>query len=215
MVNKRTARSLFGIAVLLVLLIVFAIPLLRWQIENMSSPWYGRARQLAALPYLVVEGPVDAVRGIPGTLEMGMSRSELLHDLGEPLVKRMSIQEAERKGFGIDPEDVAQDFFAGVFAWVSYNARDEVASLTFDLQAFHERFHGRQTVTLSYKDRTYRLSDELTRGEAARIFSGKSGAPRGRVSGAEIILLGTGTSLSFDNEDRLSRVDVTDYISAR
>lgn len=173
----------------------------RMYIKRNSSPWFGRGSSLAKFPYTVVVGPVDAVKGIRGLVEIGMPRNRVTANIGPPLIEGMSTSDAERKGF-IDPEDVSSDFFDGVFAWVQYDSQHEVMSLTFNLKAFRQQFGGNQKVLLTYRGRTYLLDTELTQNQVTAMFRADQEGPSVRVQGSELVIESTGTSLAFDDDGK-------------
>lgn len=199
-------RSTVSHKLLLLLLVAGMIAIGIWvvgiqrQMRQESSPWFGRGSSLAKLPYTVIVGPVDSVKGIPGLMEIGMQRKTLVHNIGSPLIAGMSVEEAEKKGF-IDPEDVAADFFGGVFAWVQYDHRHAVQSITFYLRAFNEKFGAKQKVLLVHRGQTYLLSGDLSQKQVIALFrdQGVSGV---RAQGSILVIRGTGVSLRFDDGGR-------------
>ncbi|MHB9024251.1 MAG: hypothetical protein ACYC7E_08755 [Armatimonadota bacterium] len=202
----KTSRKRFYLTVLLIsisVLAVLAVILLllsKQYISDHSSPWFGRGAKLKTFPYRVIVGPVDADRGIPGVLELGMRHRDVRFYLGPPLVKGLKSEEAEQKGF-IDPEDVSADFFDGVFAWVHFDNEEKVMSIEFSLQGFAQKFHGEQRVLLRYKGETFLLIPHLSQGNAVIMFRSKLAAQDIRVQGSTLLLNGSGTSLLFDQED--------------
>jgi len=161
-----------------------------------SWPWFGRGNRLPALPYRVVVGPVDASYGISGLTEIGMSKQVVQKSLGHPLVKGLTAKDTERRGF-IDPEDVAAEFYDGIFAWVRYGEKNRVISITFDLLAFAQKLRGDQRVLLQYRGATYLLHKDLSQGDVVAMLRDKSAASDIQLQGSEVVIRGTGTSLTF------------------
>jgi len=194
--------------ILLVVICIASIFVLALLTRRCSAPWYCRGEALEKFPYTVVTGTVDSERGILGLLEIGASRERVESRLGCPLVRSISAKGAERMGFW-DPDDVSGDFYDGVFAWVQYNYREAVISITFDFVAFNSKFGGKQKVLLSHRGISYLLSPDLTEKQASMLLRTRNGNPIGHWQGHEFIIDGTGTSLSFDSENcRLRSVGV-------
>jgi len=191
---------------LLLLFIIGIIAMAAWvvrihrQMREDLSPWFGRGSSLAELPYTVIVGPVDSVKGIRGLVEIGMQRHLLIRNIGSPVIAGISVEEAEKKGF-IDPGDVSADLFDGVFAWIEYDYRGAVQSITFDLRAFNEKFGGRQKVLLAHRGQTYLLSNELSQSQVVALFRAR-GDFSVRVQGPDLVIKGTGTLLSFGDGGR-------------
>jgi hypothetical protein len=201
-IGRPTRFRGFLLLVLIIGMIAIGVWVVRMQrqMREGSSPWFGRGSSLAELPYTVIVGPVDSVKGIPGLVEIGMQRHALMRNIGSPLIAGMSIEEAEKKGF-IDPEDVSADFLGGVFAWVQYDYRHAVQSITFDLRAFNEKFGGRQKVLLAHHGQTYLLGEELSQSRVIALFRDR-GVPNVRAQGSIVVIGGTGVSLRFDDGGR-------------
>ena len=174
----------------------------KWYLDLMGSqpPWFDRGRDLRPIPYRIVIGPLDADHGIRGLLEPGMTKTEVKKKLSAPLVPGLPVGTPPSDSIW-DPEDAAADFFGGVFAWVQYGDKDRVISISFDLLAFTEKFKGDQQVLLAYRGKTYLLHKSLTLREALSMFRGKGLGTMIRVQSDELILQGTGTSLSFTGMD--------------
>lgn len=172
-----------------------------------SSPWFGRGKNLPRCPLKVIVGPVEVHRGIPGVLEIGMNRGRVLQNLGQPIVKAMTTDEAINKGF-IDPEDVQKEFYEGVFAWVEYNGDNKVCNIEFDLNAYYRKFGGQQIVVLGWEGNTILLHHELTKAQVKDLLQSRLGLTRLHVEQGEIIIIGTGTIFSFDPGGRLEKISI-------
>jgi len=193
-----------GVAVILTV----SVALSRFRQGWPTSPWFGRGGSLPKLPYTVVVGPVDAIKGIPGLVEIGMPRASATANLGPPLIAGMPAEEARERGF-FDPGDVSADFVGGVFAWVQYGTQRRVISITFDLRAFARKFAGTQKVLLMYRGRTYLLDGDLTRSKAIAMFGARPRGPKVRLYGPDLVIEGTGASLQFDfKRHRLTSVSI-------
>lgn len=170
-----------------------------------GAPWYGRGKNLPAMPYRVVIGPMDATSGIRGLVEPGMARKEVEAGLGKPLVTEIP---RNNRDLMMD-ESASSVFYQGVFAWVDYNVEGRVIIITYDLHAFRQTFGGSQQILLSLRGHNYLLGAELTKDEAIKMFRAQ-GESRGiRVQPDDIVILGTGTALSFTDEGQhLRSVDV-------
>jgi hypothetical protein len=169
----------------------------RWYVAQNSSPWFGRGANLSAIPYRIVVGPVDAKNGIPGFITPGMQRDEVERHLGYPLVKGMTIKDAEHRGF-IDPEDITNEFFDGVFAWVQFGSANKVISITFDLVGFAQKFRGDQRVLLQYRGQTYLLHKGMSQEDVVTMFRDESATSDITIQGSEVIV-GKGTALTFQS----------------
>jgi len=172
--------------------------LARWIILQNSSPWFGRGANLSLIPYTIIVGPVEVNKGIPGLIETGMKKKEARKRLGNPLVKGLTTNEAERRGF-IDPEDISDDFYNGIFAWIQYGKEDKVISITFDLAAFAKKFHGNQQVLLQYNGQMYLLSSDLSQDDIIAMFHEKVASANIKIQKGAIIIE-NGTILDFDSE---------------
>lgn len=193
--------------ILVVGVIVVGVYLVKTRIEQPSSPWFGRGGSLGGLHYTIIVGPVDSIKGIPGLVEIGMQRNALVRSIGSPLIAGMSIREPEKRGF-MDPEDVSADFFDGVFAWIQYDYRHAVQSITFDLRAFAKKFGGRQKVLLAHCGRTYLLHEGLSQSNVVALFGTKADSGV-QVQGSDLVIKGTGTSLRFgDGGRRLESISI-------
>jgi hypothetical protein len=121
----------------------------------------------------------------------------------------MSIQQADSAGFGFDPEDVSSDFFDGVLAWVQYGGDEsKVIGITFDMDAFANKFHREQKVLLAYGARACLLHRDVSMKETLRLI-GSLGHVRTHVQGTILILDDTGTSLLFDQHGGLRSLSIT------
>jgi hypothetical protein len=135
-----------------------------------TAPWFGRGQNLPKAPITVLVGPIDLDRGIVGVLELDMRRKEVEAVLGKPLVGPMSQEEALRRG--IDPEDVMNNLYGGVFAWVQYNYRNEVISIEFTPRALKERMGLEQKLLIRVGNRTLVLSSKTHRRDVESFVRG-------------------------------------------
>lgn len=173
-----------------------------------QAPWFGRDRNLPRAPISLLTGPVDGQVGIRGALELQMSKAEVEKRLGKPLVEAMSTEEALQQG--LDPEDVADYFYSGVFAWVLYDASGRVLSIKFDLKSLRERMEIEQSVLLVIRDKPFLVSQQTSYEEVVHFMQavGQSGIEQQpyevvvRFKGERVI------SLGFDANKRLESIAI-------
>lgn len=170
-----------------------------------EAPWFGRGRHLQPLPYKVVVGPVDVSGGIAGTLQIGMERSEVIANLGEPLIQAMTDEQSFKERVW-DPEDVDNEFYEGVFAWVEYGQDKKVYQIGFDLEAFCKKFGGEQLVILRYKEHTILLGRHSSQHEVSTLLRSNLGLNRLRISASQIDVINTRVSFDFNADKHLSRI---------
>lgn len=184
---------------------ILSLALFSCSTSSDESPWFGRGQHLQPLPYKVVVGPVDVSRGIAGTLEIGMERSEVIANLGDPLIQAMTVEQSFKEGVW-DPEDVTNEFYEGVFAWVEYGEDKKIYQIGFDLEAFYKKFGGEQLVILRYKEHTVLLGRHLSQQEVSTLLRSNLGLNQLRVSASGIDVINTRVSFGFNADKHLSRI---------
>jgi len=135
-----------------------------------TPPWFGRGRNLPKAPITVLTGTIDLSRGLVGVLELGKNRKQVETVLGKPLVEAMPREEALQRG--IDSEDVMNELYGGVFAWVQYNYKDEVISIEFTPRALKERMGLAQRLLVYMGDRVMVLSPQTHRRDVESFVRG-------------------------------------------
>lgn len=175
-----------------------------------KAPWLGRGKNLQCLPYKIVVGPVEVNRGVVGILEIGMKREDIVAKLGHPIVRAMTAEEVSQKSVW-DVEDVSDELYEGVFAWVQYDKDRKINSICFDLAAFHEKFGGEQQVILHYQGRTVLFGRHLSQSEVIVLLQSHLGLTRLRIEAARIVVIGTGIVLEFDTGKHLSKIWLTSW----
>ncbi len=174
------------------------------------TPWFGRGRNLPRCPLTIVTGPITP-KGIEGVLELGMKREKVEHTLGEALVKPMSPEEARKKGL-IDPEDVANHFYGGVFAWVDYNADDEVMDISFELSALKAKMEIDQVLVVRLGDKVLRVSGQTDRQSLSGLLRSIQSAEiaiREEPASIAVEIQNSTISFHFSYEEKVSSVSFT------
>lgn len=195
------ARTIGLVLFIVVVLISVAALLIRKTVGDWTDPWFGRGANLRACPYRTLVGPVDMNRGVVGVLEIGMPKATVQRNLGKPIVAAMSAAEVRKQPL-LDLEDVDDDYYDGVFAWVSYDRQNRVSMITFDLDGFSCKFRGHQTVVLTHGKQTYLLNDTVTQDQAITMLRSIKGVtPLWKGKGFRIVIVGTGVDLFFDDLD--------------
>jgi hypothetical protein len=179
------------------------------------GPWYGRAKHLPRMPYSIVVGPVDATRGVSTVLELGMTKSELHSSLGKPLVPALSKEKTLEmclrvdlaSGASLDPSSFTNEFYGGVFAWVSYDEHGRVGLIWFDPAAFRKQLGGAQRIIVSCHGRTLVLGENTSRGSFVRVLD--QSHPRlgfDMVGGTDLRIRGTNLRVVFRSKARNSKL---------
>lgn len=173
------------------------------------DPWFGRGKNLPHAPVSVVTGTVDSRVGIRGVLELQMSKTEVEKRLGKPLIEAMSTEEALQQG--LDPEDVADYFYSGVFAWVLYDASGRVLSIKFDLENLKKRIEIEQSVLLVISDKPFLASRQTSYEEVVRFMQavGQSGIEQQPYEIVVRFKDGRVFSLGFNANRRLERITIS------
>jgi len=109
-------------------------------------------------------------KGIVGVLELDMKRKQVEALLGKPLVGKIPTEKALQ--LGVDPEDVANNLYGGVFAWVHYNYLDEMISIEFMPRALKERMGLEQQLLVRVGDRLMVLSSRTHRRDVEGFLRG-------------------------------------------
>mgnify|MGYP001774302970 CR=1 FL=1 len=169
--RRDESQRVCGIGLLrLWLMVVWGIALLSLNgcqgTQSHSAPWFGRGQNLPQAPITILTS-VDLRRGVVGVLELGMKRKQVEAVLGVPLVAEMPSEEALRRG--VDPEDVSDNLYGGVFAWVNYSDAGEVISIEFWPRQLRERMRLEQKLLVQGEGGTLVLSSQ-TDGQAVRAF---------------------------------------------
>ena len=145
---------------------------------------YDLARSVRRSPVVIV-GPVELQRGMPGLAGKGMTRDQVIGLLGQPLRARETGLPPERWTDPMDP--IPDDYFAGLYGEVGYFNDDTVCSLEFDLDEFAHRFGGELKLVLLHRGRSVLVWRRLTLAQAKKpSFYSRLGlkASQVRVNGA-------------------------------
>lgn len=197
-------RSRRGVQVGLLLLAVFAL----CGCAARQAPWFGRDKNLPRAPVSVVTGPVDWQQGIPEVLSIGMSQAEVEKRLGKPLVEAIPHEKALEQG--LDPEDVSDYFYGGVFAWVLYDASGKVLTIEFDLKSLKERMEIEQSLLLSVRGKYFLVSRQTSYEEMVRWVQSVGQTTVERQPYAVVVRFKQGGvfSAGFDAEKRLESITI-------
>lgn len=159
--SAKSAKRVAARGMLWLFNILVCVALTNCRSAPHTTPWFGRGQNLPRAPITILTGPIDLDRGIQGVLELDMKRDQVEANLGEPLVPEMPSEVALDQG--LDPEDVGDNLYSGVFAWVQYNYKDEVISIEFLPRALEERMGLKQELFVRFGGQTLKLSSRTHR----------------------------------------------------
>ncbi|MEM2593114.1 MAG: hypothetical protein QXI60_11055 [Thermofilaceae archaeon] len=142
-------------------------------------------------------------------LEIQMPKAEVEKHLGKPLVEAMSTEEALQHG--LDPENVMDYFYSGVFAWVLYDASGRVLSISFDLKSLKDRMEIEQSVLLMIHDKPFLVSRQTSYEEVVRFMQavGESGIERQDYAVTVRFKDGRTFALDFDSNKYLKSISIS------
>lgn len=188
--------------ILLTFLLAVGFVVARHYFYVYSYPFFGRGSNIRFRQHEVVVGPVVPGKGIPGTLEIGMTRQQIQAQLGRPLIGYLTRKERDRiYANDIDGgEDAPGEFYGKCYAWVHRGNSGRVLWITFDLRALANRYTVKQIVKLSLGGKIFTISADNSQDDVVRMLSTQQKAYKIRIQGSSVILLGTGTSFEFDDD---------------
>ncbi|GIV09508.1 MAG: hypothetical protein KatS3mg019_1599 [Fimbriimonadales bacterium] len=173
-----------------------------------QAPWFGRDRNLPRAPIRVLTGPIDWRCGIPNVLALQMSQTEVEKRLGKPLIRALSTEEALQEG--LDPENVMDYFYGGVFAWVLYDASGKVLSIKFDLKSLKAWMGIDQSLLLVVQDKSFLISRNTSRASVVNFLKSAGHVSLEEQPYAITVRFGDGKvfGIDFDESQHVESVSI-------